>query len=102
MAPPDEMAIEAKEAVADGFGCVKVKVGRPGGDDIDAVDRRNPVTFDDSGGLGRSFRRDRFDEHPQSVAPGSGGTELEAQCRALCHHRIQTIDKLFAERVAGR
>lgn len=37
MAPPDEMAIEAKEAVGAGFRCVKVKVGRPGGDDLDAV-----------------------------------------------------------------
>lgn len=37
MASPDEMAEEAKAAVANGFRCVKVKVGRPGGDDIDAV-----------------------------------------------------------------
>ena len=37
MAAPADMAAEAKEVVAAGFTCVKVKVGRPGGDDVDAV-----------------------------------------------------------------
>jgi muconate cycloisomerase len=37
MATPDEMAAEAREVVAEGFGCVKVKVGRPGKEDTEAV-----------------------------------------------------------------
>ena len=37
MGAPDEMAREAITAVEQGFRCVKVKVGRPGAEDVDAV-----------------------------------------------------------------
>ena len=37
MASPAEMAAEARRVVKEGFGCVKVKVGRPGRDDTEAV-----------------------------------------------------------------
>jgi L-alanine-DL-glutamate epimerase-like enolase superfamily enzyme len=37
MASPAEMATEARQVVEEGFTCVKVKVGRPGKDDTEAV-----------------------------------------------------------------
>jgi L-alanine-DL-glutamate epimerase-like enolase superfamily enzyme len=37
MASPAETATEARLVVEEGFGCVKVKVGRPGKDDTEAV-----------------------------------------------------------------
>jgi L-alanine-DL-glutamate epimerase-like enolase superfamily enzyme len=37
MASPAEMATEARHVVEEGFTCVKVKVGRPGKDDTEAV-----------------------------------------------------------------